>query len=78
MMDAEKDVKDRTAFEAAADDSEPGEELFEDGAVDPVYRAKAHVLNAAIAEIGMGRYQVRSGFTANRAGMLTLSSGISS
>jgi MFS family permease len=27
------------------------------GAVDPVYEAKARVLNAAIQEIGMGRYQ---------------------
>jgi hypothetical protein len=29
----------------------------EDGAVDPVYKAKAHALNEAIQEIGMGRYQ---------------------
>ena len=28
-----------------------------DGAVDPVYEAKARVLNKAIQEIGMGRYQ---------------------
>ena len=34
-------------------------DLFEDGSVDPVYQAKAHVLNAAIQEIGMGKYQVR-------------------
>lgn len=30
----------------------------EDDAVDPVYHAKAKVLNAAFQEIGMGRYQV--------------------
>ena len=30
----------------------------EDSAVDPVYYAKARVLNAAIQEIGMGKYQV--------------------
>jgi hypothetical protein len=29
----------------------------EEGAVDPVYQAKAHILNQAIQEIGMGRYQ---------------------
>ena len=34
-------------------------DLFEDGTVDPVYQAKARVLNAAIQEIGMGKYQVR-------------------
>ena len=28
-----------------------------DGAVDPVYEAKARVLNKAIQDIGMGRYQ---------------------
>ncbi|KAI0641053.1 MFS general substrate transporter [Trametes meyenii] len=32
-------------------------DIFEDGTVDPVYQAKARVLNAAIQEVGMGRYQ---------------------
>ncbi|KAI0370954.1 MFS general substrate transporter [Pilatotrama ljubarskyi] len=32
-------------------------DLFEDGTVGPVYQAKARVLNAAIQEIGMGKYQ---------------------
>lgn len=32
-------------------------DLF-DGTLDPVYEAKARVLNRAIQEIGMGRYQV--------------------
>lgn len=36
------------------------EDLYEDGTVDPVYQAKARLLNAAIQEIGMGRYQVCS------------------
>jgi hypothetical protein len=27
--------------------------------VDPVYQAKARVLNQALQEIGMGKYQVR-------------------
>ena len=31
----------------------------EEDAVDPVYHAKAKVLNAAFQEIGMGKYQVR-------------------
>ncbi|KAF9268793.1 MFS general substrate transporter [Marasmius fiardii PR-910] len=33
-------------------------DIFEDGAVDPVYQAKARILNTAIQEIGMGKYQV--------------------
>ena len=36
------------------------DDLYEDGTVDPVYEAKAKLLNGAIQEIGMGRYQVRS------------------
>ena len=35
----------------------------EDSAVDPVYQAKARVLNAAFQEIGMGKYQVRASET---------------
>ncbi len=30
----------------------------DDSGIDPVYQAKAHVLNEAIQEIGMGKYQV--------------------
>lgn len=33
-------------------------DLYEDGYDDPVYQAKARILNHAIQEIGMGRYQV--------------------
>lgn len=33
-------------------------DLYEDGTIDPVYQAKARLLNAAIQEIGMGKYQV--------------------
>lgn len=32
--------------------------VLEDGALDPVYAAKARVLNKAIQDIGMGKYQV--------------------
>ena len=35
------------------------DDMFEEGSVDPVYQAKARVLNAALQEIGMGKYQVR-------------------
>lgn len=33
-------------------------DLYDDDTVDPIYRAKAHILNEAIQEIGMGKYQV--------------------
>jgi hypothetical protein len=31
--------------------------VLEDSSLDPVYAAKARILNKAIQEIGMGRYQ---------------------
>lgn len=31
--------------------------VLDQNTVDPVYQAKAHVLNNAIQQIGMGRYQ---------------------
>lgn len=36
-----------------------GQDLHDEGSVDPVYHAKARVLNQALQEIGMGKYQVR-------------------
>ncbi len=38
--------------------SEVLDDLLPKGAVDPVYQAKAEALNAAIQEIGFGKYQV--------------------
>jgi hypothetical protein len=35
------------------------EDLFDEGSIDPVYQAKARVLNQALQTIGMGKYQVR-------------------
>jgi hypothetical protein len=35
------------------------EDLHDEGSVDPVYQAKARILNHALQDIGMGRYQVR-------------------
>ncbi|KAG8922925.1 hypothetical protein FRC01_013446, partial [Tulasnella sp. 417] len=32
-------------------------DILPEGAVDPVYQAKAEVLNRAIQEIGFGKYQ---------------------
>jgi hypothetical protein len=36
----------------------PAIDLYEEGYDDPVYQAKARILNHAIQDIGMGRYQV--------------------
>ncbi|KAI6118431.1 MFS general substrate transporter [Pisolithus sp. B1] len=35
----------------------PPIDLYENGYVDPVYQAKAHILNRSIQDIGMGKYQ---------------------
>jgi hypothetical protein len=35
------------------------QDLHDKGSVDPVYHAKARVLNRALQEIRMGRYQVQ-------------------
>ena len=35
------------------------QDLHDEGSVDPAYHAKARVLNRALQEIGMGRYQVQ-------------------
>ena len=44
---------------AGSSSSDPAlADLFSDEIVDPVYQAKAHVLNQAIQKIGMGKYQV--------------------
>lgn len=31
--------------------------IFTEDVIDPIYQAKAHILNDALQEIGMGRYQ---------------------
>lgn len=47
----EREEVARDALEAAP------EGVLGEGSVDPVYEAKARVLNKAIQDIGMGRYQ---------------------
>jgi len=34
------------------------ENIYTDDAIDPIYQAKARILNDALQEIGMGKYQV--------------------
>lgn len=51
------------SFEAVAEIDNISEvtvvDLFDDGTIDPVYRAKSHLISAAIQSMGMGKYQVR-------------------
>lgn len=53
------DSKGEVEPTAKLQQSAPLEDLHDDGTIDPVYQAKARILNAAIQEIGMGKYQVR-------------------
>ena len=34
------------------------QDIFTEGSLDPVYHAKAKIINDAFQEIGMGKYQV--------------------
>jgi hypothetical protein len=48
--------KEASAQTVSTDEGAPVS-VLEDGSLDPVYEAKAKVLNKAIQDIGMGRYQ---------------------
>jgi hypothetical protein len=50
------DGKDVVSPEVAPLDNAPIG-VLEEGSLDPVYEAKAKVLNKAMQDIGMGRYQ---------------------
>lgn len=52
-----KDVKDESNVESRSLDDNLTAPVLDHSAVDPVYQAKAHVLNNAVQQIGMGRYQ---------------------
>jgi hypothetical protein len=56
-MSDEKTTKGKTTDHDIAQLREAPVGVLEEGSLDPVYEAKARVLNAAIQEIGMGRYQ---------------------
>lgn len=55
MAEHEKAEKADKASVASSQTRE--DDVLPDGSLDPVYQAKAHVLNRAIQDIGMGRYQ---------------------
>ena len=68
-MDHQVELEERVGLLSMGTGDDAGEEVavnvlhdapdavLGDGAVDPVYEAKARVLNKAIQDIGMGRYQ---------------------
>ncbi|KAL8902605.1 MAG: hypothetical protein Q9207_004551 [Kuettlingeria erythrocarpa] len=51
------DTKDEAILDSRSLDDNLTAPVLDRTAVDPVYQAKAHVLNNAIQQIGMGRYQ---------------------
>jgi hypothetical protein len=56
--DVQTPAADATVPELGAGSSRT-QDLLDADSVDAVYRAKMHVVNDAMQEIGMGRYQVR-------------------
>ena len=75
-----QDIHDKSADEKNAMDAEFNTVEIEDSdqdhktlelfdTVDPVYQAKARILNHAIQEIGMGKYQVSMGIRPSHANM---------
>ena len=51
-------IADGLSVDGAATSSLSIENLYKEGVLDPVYHAKTSVLNHALQEIGMGKYQV--------------------
>ena len=75
-----QDIHDKSADEKNAMDAEFNTVEIEDSdqdhktlelfdTVDPVYQAKARILNHAIQEIGMGKYQVNTGLRLSHTNM---------
>lgn len=60
-LDVEQGKPTATTKHAAGQFQVETRDVFDEGesGVDPVYQAKARILNDAFQEIGMGRYQVR-------------------
>ncbi|KAK0445025.1 MFS general substrate transporter [Desarmillaria tabescens] len=57
-MDAQSEIVDVSESASGNVAKIALDDMYEDGTVDPVYQAKARVLNNAIQEIGMGKYQI--------------------
>lgn len=59
-MPADLPSNEKSLAEISVNNEQPGAlvDLYDDTSIDPVYHAKARILNEAIQKIGMGRYQV--------------------
>ena len=51
-IDEKKNDADAVVIQAVTQD------IYDESSLDPVYQAKARLLNDALQEIGMGKYQV--------------------
>lgn len=58
LKDEKKEVPAETEVEPGVFQVNTTDVFDDDSGVDPVYYAKATLLNQAVQEIGMGRYQV--------------------
>ncbi|SJL17550.1 related to 4-hydroxybenzoate transporter [Armillaria ostoyae] len=48
---------DERSISSHSNDKEATEDVYSQGTIDPIYQRKAHILNDAILDIGMGKYQ---------------------
>ena len=60
------------AIDKSSDEWDSRSDLYGHTQIDPMYRAKAHLLNEAIADIGMGKYQVNIKHATNRTRRIDL------
>lgn len=50
-LEHEDKIVEKNVFQAEAQD------VYDEPAIDPIYQAKARILNDALQDIGMGKYQ---------------------
>ncbi|PBK91782.1 MFS general substrate transporter [Armillaria gallica] len=48
---------EKRSISSHSDEREATEDVYSQGTIDPIYQRKAHILNDAILDIGMGKYQ---------------------
>lgn len=57
MADSKKLDEEQGAHDTVVALDEAPAAVLEEGSLDPVYEAKARILNKAVQDIGMGKYQ---------------------
>jgi hypothetical protein len=57
MADSKKLEEEQGAHDTVIALEEAPAAVLEEGSLDPVYEAKARILNKAVQDIGMGKYQ---------------------